>query len=165
MIVSKKDLILEEEYLIVRNSGEIPEIALHATLYYLTEDKDGPRLILTDEDLEFLQDAALERYMEIVLRDLDPENRDLSLYRGVRRTIYNWQRMQDFCGRTGRDCPEFAAVVRKALIDFLHRESRDVQVSLRRSSINCSSSDLEEFRRQLEIAEDSLPDNWQSLCR
>ncbi|RUM40426.1 MAG: hypothetical protein DSY80_10245, partial [Desulfocapsa sp.] len=116
---SRKE-ILEDEVLILRDSGEIPEIAYHATLYYLTKDENGPGLgVLNEEELALLQEAALERYQEIVLRDLDPDNRDLGIYRGIRRSIYNWQRMQDFCGRLGRNCSFFKETVAWALSDFL----------------------------------------------
>ena len=111
--------ILEEETFILRDSGEIPEIALHSTLHYLTEDEEGPEMVLTGDELKLMQDAALFRYREIVLRDLDPANRDLRIYRGVCRTIYNWQRMQDFCKRIRRDDSSFKNTVGQALVDFL----------------------------------------------
>jgi hypothetical protein len=94
--------VLEEEWLIVRHSGEIPEIALHSALYYLTDDPDGPRLQLSGEERESLQEAAATRYHEIIMRDLCFENRELSIYRGVRRAICNWHRFVAFCKR--QDC-------------------------------------------------------------
>ena len=94
--------VLEEEWLIVRHSGEIPEIALHSALYYLTDDPDGPRLQLSGEERESLQEAAATRYQEIIMRDLCFENRELSIYRGVRRAICNWHRFVAFCKRQDR---------------------------------------------------------------
>ncbi len=156
--------ILEDELLIVRHSGEIPEIALNATIHYLQEDPEGPGLTLTEVELRCLQDAALKRCREIVLRDLDPENRDLPLYRGIRRTIYNWQRMQAFCGRIGRRQDDFRDVVRKALLAFLHREAADVGTGKRSSCINCSAGELAGFARQLGCDLHDLPPGWQQLC-
>ncbi len=156
--------LLEDELLIVRHSGEIPEIALYATIHYLQEDPEGPQLTLTDVELHALQDAALERYREIVLRDLDPENRDLSLYRGIRRTLYNWNRMQAFCGRIGRHQDVFKEIVRKALLEFLHREADDVAAGRRRSCINCSATELVEFARELGCDSDSFSSAWLDIC-
>jgi len=83
----------------VRHSGEIPEIALHSALYFLTEDPDGPRLQLSVQEVETLQDAAICRYQEIIRRDLCFANRALPMYRGVRRAIFNWRRFVAFCQR------------------------------------------------------------------
>ncbi len=156
--------ILEDELLIVRHSGEIPEIALHATLHYLQEDAEGPHLTLSDEELRSLQDAALERCREIVLRDLDPENRDRTIYRGIKRTLYNWKRMQDFCGRIGHRQDAFRTVVREALVTFLHREANDVAAGGRSSCVNCSAGELIEFSRELGCDPHCFPLGWQELC-
>lgn len=164
MSAQERSLILEDELLIVRHSGEIPEIALHATLHYLAEDPEGPQLVLTDVELQTLQDAAFERSREIVLRDLDPANRDLSLYRGVKRSIYNWSRMQAFCDRIDCNIGDFREIVRDALISFLTMEADDVGSGRRASSINCTADELMEFAQQLGCAPEQLPARWQSLC-
>ena len=164
MTPEKRTAILEEETFILRDSGEIPEIAFHSTLHFLTEDEEGPAMFLTSEELKLLQDAALFRYREIVLRDLDPANRDLSLYRGVCRTIYNWQRMLDFCNRIGRDASSFKKTVGEALVGFLVRELADVKNGSRISSINCSVQQLLDLAAMLDISADSLPAGWQNLC-
>jgi len=156
--------ILEEETFILRDSGEIPEIAFHSTLHYLTENEKGPALVLTSEELELLQDAALFRYREIVLRDLDPANRDLSLYRGVCRTIYNWRRMLDFYNRIGRDASSFKKTVGQALVDFLARELIDVKNGNRISSVNCTVQQLLDLAAMLDVSVDSLPADWRDLC-
>jgi hypothetical protein len=156
--------ILEEETFILRDSGEIPEIAFHSTLHYLTEDEEGPEMVLTGDELKLMQDAALFRYREIVLRDLDPANRDLSIYRGVCRTIYNWQRMQDFCNRIGRDASSFKKTVAQALVDFLVQELTDVKNGSRMSSVNCSVAKIVEFAASLDLSTDSLPIGWKDLC-
>jgi hypothetical protein len=156
--------ILEEETFILRDSGEIPEIAFHSTLHYLADDEEGPALRLTADELQLLQDAALFRYREIVLRDLDPANRDLGLYRGPCRTIYNWQRMQNFCKRIGRDCSFFKQTVGPALIRFLEQELIDVQGGSRISSVNCSADRLKDFAACLDLPVDALPAGWQDLC-
>jgi len=161
----ERESILDEEVLIVRNSGEIPEIALHSSLYYLEEDEEGPRFALREEELENLYVAALERAREIVLRDLDPDNRDLRMYRGPARSIVNWQRLQNLSRRINRQSPGFADTVSGALVSYLHREVQDVRASVRVSSVNCSCSQLLSFSEELGLDADSLPAGWESLCR
>jgi hypothetical protein len=106
--------LLENEWFVVRHSGEIPEIALHSALHYLTEDLNGPRLQLSIEELHSLQEAAATRYQEIILRDLCFENHKLTIYRGIQRAIFNWYRFVAFCERQDSVCrtlhkPEIAA--------------------------------------------------------
>lgn len=148
----------------MRNSGEIPEIALHTSLYFLTEDLEGPRLRLEDEELLLLYKAALARAREIVLRDLDPRNRDLRIYRGVARSLVNWQRLQNLCGRINRHCPGFREEVAQALLAFLDNEVREVRAGLRASSVNCNAHELVSFCRELDLAVSRLPAGWEVLC-
>ena len=61
MIVDDRELILEEEQLIIRTSGEIPEIALYSSLEYLCHDADGPAMLLTHEELDQLYQAVIDR--------------------------------------------------------------------------------------------------------
>lgn len=165
MIGDERQLLLEEELLIVRHSGEIPEIALHSTLHYLIDDPDGPSLVLQEEELSALQDAALARYREIILRDLDPENRDTGMYRGVARSIANFHRMEAFCRRIGRECTAgFRAEVAEALLSFLDREINDVQSNRRASSVNTARSELEKFASELHLDCSALPNGWSDLC-
>jgi hypothetical protein len=161
---SDRETLLEEELIILRNSGEIPEIALHASLYFLTEDEEGPRLSLREDELQLLHQAALERAREIVLRDLDPCNRDLRIYRGVARSRVNWQRLQRFCGRINSQCPGFRETVARALLAFLENELREVRAGKRASSVNCSARDLEAYCRELSVEMTLLPSGWRSLC-
>lgn len=160
----ERNLLLEEEFLIVRHSGEIPEIALYSTLHYLGEDPEGPQIILSNEELTALQNGALERSREIVLRDLDPGNRDLSLYRGIRRSIYNWHRHLAFCGRIDRQPQGFRTVVREALLSFLAREIMDVTSGARTSSVNCTCRELVNFAAELDCDPETLPQGWRTLC-
>ncbi len=163
MIREDRAAILEDELLILRDSGEIPEIAYHSTLHYLSEDPDGPGLTLSPEELQPLQDAALHRYREIILRDLTPENRDLTMYRGIRRSIYNWQRMQNFSRRSNRDCLDFKKTAGQALLAFLNQELTDVNSGTRLSSVNCSTAELLDFAAALDVLQPDLPADWQQL--
>ncbi|MFZ5799359.1 MAG: hypothetical protein ACOY3O_13200 [Thermodesulfobacteriota bacterium] len=161
---SDRKALLEEELILVRNSGEIPEIALHASLYFLSEDEDGPHLTLRDDERRLLYQAALARAKEIVLRDLDPRNRDLRIYRGVARSLVNWRRLQAFCGRINGQCPGFRETVARALLAFLDNELLEVRAGRRTSSVNCGVGDLEAFCFEIALETTSLPAGWTSLC-
>ncbi len=164
MITNERDLILEEELLLVRHSGEIPEVALHASLHYLCDDEEGPQLILGDEELRSLQDAALGRYREIILRDLDLGNRDRSLFRGIRRALHNWYRFARFSEKIGAPYGEFRANAAQALLVFLQQELEDVRSGTRTSSINCSAEALVTFTLALGCELAALPGDWACLC-
>ena len=156
--------VLEDEVLIVRNSGEIPEVAFHGSIYYLTEDPDGPELTLTNDNLRLLKKQVIARYQEIVLRDLIPENRDKSIYRGVKRSIANWRRLLKFCEREKQNIAAFRKEVAQALVNFLHQEKSEVSAGLRDSCINCTATELLHFARKLQLSTEMLPESWQSLC-
>jgi len=167
VIGNERECILEEELLMVRHSGEIPEVALHASLHYLCEDREGPRFILANEELRALQEAALERYREIILRDLDLANRDRSLFRGIKRALHNWYRFARFSEAIAspiEDIEGFRAIAARALLTFLLQELADVRAGARPSSINCSTEALVAFVHTLGMDSTSLPDDWQQLC-
>jgi hypothetical protein len=164
MINNERECILEEEFLVVRHSGEIPEVALHGSLYYLCEDEEGPRFILADEELRPLQDAALARYREIIQRDLDVANRDLPLFRGIKRAIWNWHRFARFSETIGSPIADFRTIAAMALLTYLQREVSDVRCGKRASSINCSLGNLVSFAQTLGIDPAPLSGDWASLC-
>jgi hypothetical protein len=161
---SDREYILEEEWLLVRHSGEIPEVALHASLYYLAEDPEGPKLMLSQEEVDLLQQAALARYQEIILRDLNPDNRDLSLFRGIRRANHNWYRYARFCERSHYDLQAFQSQTMAALGKYLEVELGEVRAGLRAPSINCTADALLTFALALGLDPPSLPQGWQALC-
>ena len=165
MINNERENILEEELLLVRHSGEIPEVALHSSLHYLCEAEDGPRLFLSDEELQALQDAALSRYREIILRDLDIANRDLSLFRGVRRALHNWYRFVRFSEKIGAPWAPFRNEAGGKLMSYLRHELAEVNAKKRSSSINCSTEALLAFAHTLGVDLADLPGDWTSLCK
>ena len=156
--------LLDNEWFVVRHSGETPEIALYSALHYLTEAEDGPRLSLTKEQYSLLKEAARERYREIVLRDLQPENRDRSIYRGIKRSIVNYQRFECFCHRQELDEQDFRKEVAASLMLFLASESVGVAKGSRSSSINCSFRDLNVFARKVGLVQERLPGYIRSIC-
>jgi hypothetical protein len=174
MIRSRQE-VLEDEWLIVRNSGEIPEIAFHSTYYYLTEDPDGPQLQLDREEIQYLQEAATARYQEIILRDLCYENRVLTVYRGLQRAIFNWHRSVAFCERQNTACHNLRNTTKEAFLLLLKKAlcaNSKVPVTHGASDpsqsvafvFNCSSHDLTLFARELGITEEQLPENLHLFC-
>jgi len=155
---------LEDELLIIRHSGEIPEVTMHGSIHFLTEDQTGPGLKLTKQELHLLQSMVVERYREIIFRDLDPANRDKGLYRGLARCVANWQRMRLFCGRANFTISSTRIEVRNLLRDFLENESIEVKQGVRTSSVNCCIEELEKFSKELGLISGEMPLDWHDLC-
>ncbi len=95
--------LLEEEWYLVRDSGELPETAFHSSIYYLTAHADGPQLQLNKAQRHTLFQAAALRFIEIILRDLDFAARMSPAVRGVGRAIVNYHRFSLFCKRQGEE--------------------------------------------------------------
>ncbi len=143
--------ILENEWYLVRHSGEIPEIALHSAIYYLTRAKIGPCAILNKNHFEMLQKAAIERFTEIVLRDLQHANSGKETYRGIGRSIINYRRFCTFCLRQNVDPGEVRRQAAEALENFLATELSLLSNGKRISIINCSYSELHVFAAELGV--------------
>ncbi len=156
--------LLGDEWLIVRHSGEIPEITYHSSLYFLTEDSDGPRLVLTEAELQHLRDAAVQRYHEIVLRDIIIENFHKTIYRGVRRALYNWYRCKIFVQRQSIPCDSFQKTAAKQLLEFLEQGVAAAGKDLPQIFINCSAAQLYELAGELGITTDQLPPGIREYC-
>ena len=160
----RENSYLSDELLIVRDSGEIPEVALHGSLFFLTCDQDGPGLELAEGEVRLLKKTAAARYRVIIRRDLDPANRGKGHYRGLARCIANWHRMTRFCRREDIAMESFREEVAVALIDFLERELSDAKGGEKTSSINCSWNELCRFSRELGIELDGLPAGLRKIC-
>ncbi len=156
MTSDKKDALSEETLLII-HSGEMPEVAYYSSIYYLTEDPKGPHVVLEDQDLSTLEEAVVQRYRTIILRDITPENRDKGIYRGLRRCAVNWKRLVAFSVKRGIDISSVRREVAKALKAFLAQEYMDVSSGKRESCINCPKSTVMELASDLGLSERELP--------
>ncbi|MCX5863789.1 MAG: hypothetical protein NTW42_01770 [Deltaproteobacteria bacterium] len=161
--MSETENLLAEELLIVRHSGEIPEIAFHGSLYYLCEDPAGPQLTLSQEELNLLRQQAVARYREILLRDLNPENRDARIYRGLKRCIFNWERLGKFCVRQEMTVEDVRQEIAEALRGFLRQEADEVRAGLRQSCLNCTREELDAFAREIGVLPEELPEGVEML--
>lgn len=162
-MIDERSRLIEDEVVLLADSGELPEVAYYAALWQLCRDSDGPRLTtLTDAEKELLQDAALHRCQRIILRDLNPAFRDRRIWRGLQRSICNWQRYITFCRRIGRQHDLlFQAQTAAALTAYLAQEEEELRSGTRQcSSVNCTDEELLDFARQLDSA---LPEGWEEL--
>lgn len=164
MTNEERDELLADEWLIVRHSGEIPEITFHSSFYYLCKDPDGPRIDVTESELNTLKDAAVQRYQEIILRDINVENFHKSIYRGVRRTLYNWDRCEAFVLRQSIVSITFQEVAAQALLVFLEQGVSAENGSLPKNFINCSVDQLNELAVKLGLDPKQLPKDIDQSC-
>ncbi len=164
MTEEERRALLADEWLIIRDSGEIPEITFHSSLYFLTEEKDGPCLVLADEEIRNLQNAAIQRYNEIILRDITLENYHKTIYRGVRRSLYNWYRYQAFLLRQSVVDAAFLETGRKALLHFLEQGVASAGQELPEKFINCSLEELLELAGAFGVSPGRLPANIAQFC-
>lgn len=137
-----RDEVIEEADLI-RYSGEIPEVAYWNSIYYLTEEDEGPGLSLTPEEERLLKRAVIDRYFTIIKRDLTVQNIGQSFYRGVRRAATNWQRLRTFAIREGFSLEAVRLFVLENLRLFL------IEVSHRALSLDVDQEALEAFIEEL----------------
>jgi len=155
---------LADELLIVRHSGEIPEVALHGSLHFLTSAPDGPTLVLAESEVKALKRMVVERYREIIQRDLEPANRDRPLYRGLARAAVNWRRLEKFCRREGLATADLRQETRMALLAIVQREAEEVAARKRAPSINCPFAELQIFAEEVGLTPTDLPPGWETLC-
>jgi len=156
--------LIEDEVFAIGPSGEMPEVALHASYFYLQEDPEGPRLRLTPEEEQHLKDAVEQRYRRILMRDLNPRYRDRSIYRGLARAIANWRRLARFCKREDRDCAVHRQAAAEALQAFLAIEVEEAAQGRLAGAVNCTAAELEAFARALGLTPADLPQDWKRVC-
>ncbi|MEN8140855.1 MAG: hypothetical protein ABFR97_06480 [Thermodesulfobacteriota bacterium] len=158
-----KDEWLADEVIILRDGGEMPEVAFHSAIFFLTRDDDGPGLILDEGDLRLLKEAVVARYRWIILRDLLPENRFTSIYRGLERSCANFHRLRAYGAREGLAVEEVRLDAAQALVAFLRREHGDVVSQGQESAINCSPERLQYFAADLGLDLEREFPQWPDL--
>ena len=161
--VDKKKILSEEAFLIL-HSGEIPEVAYYGSIYYLTEDPEGPLLNIGPRDLTSLEEAVIQRYRTIILRDLTPGNRDRSIYRGLERCAANWKRLVNFSDKRSMDISSIRMEAAEALKNFLRQEIIDTSSGKGKTCINCSYSVLMKLAYGLGLSRNDLPAGVDMLC-
>ena len=151
------EVLVEDEWYAVRYSGEIPEVAYHGAVFHLTEAVGGPRIELNKSQRARLLEAVTQRYLEITLRDLLPENKESSGYRGLKRSYINWQRFLIFCDRNAINGLFYQETIGAALIEFLEYEAGVVRVGEDHTELNCSYEELLSYMQLLGLDLDIIP--------
>jgi len=139
-----------EEAFLIEHSGELPEVAYYNSIYYLCEDKDGPMLNLSEEDLLALKKAVIKQYLKIIKRDLTPSNKEKRIYRGIERAWVNWNRLLNFTKKFNIDISDAKAIIKQQLISFLENEIQELS-SGKKVNLNISKEDLSNFLKGLDI--------------
>ncbi len=159
------DELIENEWYTVRYSGEIPEIAYNSAIFFLTISADGPRVELSESQTLMLKEAALERYKEIVVRDLEPQNFDKTVYRGIGRSICNYTRFCDFCARQKLDRSGVRSSASVALFTHLKLEAEQLKNKVSCVSFNCTYKELIGFAAELGVELQPEFESLQVLCQ
>lgn len=156
---------IENEWHIVRHSGETPEIAYNSAIYYLTRAKDGPHIHLSGQHIAWLKEAAVARYTEIVLRDLQHSNSTKSIYRGIGRSIVNYHRFCVFCSRQQLQVERVRGLAAEALLMFLETESAQLHSGRKTSIINCTYEELVSYAALLGVGLGGKYEALKRYCR
>lgn len=162
--MGSKKAYLEDEVFIIEDSGEMPEVALHSSLYFLCQDPDGPCFELSAQETLPLKKAVISRFQTIILRDLSHRNKNKSLYRGLERSAVNWQRLKLFAERENLKICHVREKIALALGSFLREEETCVIKKGEKPCINCTEKTLEQFIVDLGLSPQELNCGWQVLC-
>jgi len=149
--VNSRESYLQQEVDWIENSGEMPEVAFYEALYYLTEEEDGPKLILTSSDIKRLENAVVNRYKTIILRDLEFANRRSTIFRGLKRAIINYDRLKKYQKRKNRIDPGMKKEIGHSLLEYIRCECEDISDKRYYRTINCTIEELEQFAEELGV--------------
>ncbi|MDL1955724.1 MAG: hypothetical protein LWW95_01535 [Candidatus Desulfofervidus auxilii] len=146
----REEVIQERE--IIAHSGELPEVAFYSSLYFLTEKPEGPHLILTQKEIDFLKQGVIEGYKRIILRDLNPQMRGKNEFRGIERAIINYKRLKQYANKEKLDISNIIPELAQALTIYVKAELKDDYLKkhfLR--TINCKKEDWKWFVKELNL--------------
>ncbi len=151
--MSLREEIIEEAE-IIKDSGEIPEVAYWNSLYYLEEDPEGPKLTLTPEEKRFLKRAVIARYLFIIKRDLTFENIGKPFYRGLTRAAINWKRLRRFLKKEGFSAEAPSLLILEDLRRFLR------QAASHPEKITLSLEEIRNFLKDLYFPPETFLRAW-----
>ena len=148
---------IEEEATLIRlQGGEMPEVALFDSLETLSHDNISP----TEEELRVLKAAVLDRYKDIVRRDLDPENQTRDLFRGPARARTNLKRLTLFAEKQGLPFEDFYSETAERLISYLKLEASAIAAGRAFNTLGLERRELETFLSECRAR---LPDEFELL--
>ena len=159
--MNSRESYLLQEVDWIENSGEMPEVAFYEALYHLTEEKEGPKLILTLSDIKYLEDAVINRFKTIILRDLKFANRRSSIFRGLKRAIINYNRLKKYQKKKNRIDPGLAKMTGRFLLEYIRRECEEISDRRHYRTINCTREELEQFADELGV---NIAPEYNDIC-
>jgi hypothetical protein len=159
--VNFRESYLQQEIDWIEHSGEMPEVAFYESLYYLTEEEEGPKLILTLSDMKRLEDAAINRFKTIILRDLKFANRRSSIFRGLKRATINYNRLKKYQKRKNRMDPGLEKMIGRFLLEYIRRECEEISDRRHYRTINCTREELEQFANELGV---NITPEYNNMC-
>ncbi len=149
--MNSRENYLQQEVDWIENSGEMPEVAFYEAFYYLTEKEEGPKLILTLSDIKHMEDAAINRFKTIILRDLKFANRRSSIFRGLKRAIINYNRLKNYQKKKNRSDSGIKKETGRFLKEYIRCECEDISNKRYYRTINCTREELEQFAHELGV--------------
>ncbi len=145
----KKEVLQEVEF-ILYEGGEIPEVRFWNSYFYLTSSPpDGLGLYLTEEDLNSLKKAVIDRYLLIIERDLTSDFIDKPFYRGISRAIVNVKRLNKFLENTGLK-EKYANIIKRKIKKMFKKFQEELKKQGRDINELASKEELKEFKKTLE---------------
>jgi hypothetical protein len=159
--VNSRESYLQQEVDWIENSGETPEVAFYETLHYLIKEEEGPKLVLTSSDIKVLEDAVINRYKTIILRDLKFANRRSSIFRGLKRAIINYNRLKKYQKKKNRIDPGLEKMTGRFLLEYIRRECEEISDRRHYRTINCTREELEQFADELGV---NIAPEYNDIC-
>ena len=159
--MNSRESYLQQEVDWIENSGEMPEVAFYESLYYLTEEKEGPKLILTLSDIRLLEDAVVNRYKTIILRDLEFANIRSVIFRGLKRAIINYKRLKRYQKKKNLVDNGLKKEIGCSLIEYIRRECSEISDKRHYRTINCTREELEQFAEELGV---NISPEYNDIC-
>ena len=123
----------------------MPEVARHESLAQLEREGIQP----TPEESSLLKKAVADRYLDIIRRDLTPENLTESIFRGPRRAWINLGRLTRFARANGLAPTEYLAETGRMLLEYLRAEDRAAAAGRGYNTLGMERSEVESFILEL----------------
>lgn len=154
-----RSVVLEEADAVLLQGGEIPEVAMFESLHYLKCEG----FQITEEEKACLRLAVAGRYMDIIRRDLNPENRNRPEFRSPRRAGINYSRLKKYSEKYNIDIDEFRREAGDLLNGYLKNELEVFNAEGKRPTPGMSPGDIWEFYENLECGHPDMRDIMTTL--
>lgn len=131
---------LEDEAWMIEAGGEMPEVSLAESLGHLGR--------VAPQGLRCLRAVAARRYLVIIRRDLEPDNRGATHFRGLERALANLKRLEGFLAGLGWEMPPaLRQDMGRGLLRYLRAEAAELAAG--RGYVTCRESEVRELAARL----------------